>query len=280
MGFNTPCTAVSILSHYYIALDLPYVNGASASQCLDVYYRKGATKDPRPTLVFYHGGGWCEGSKEQELLHILPYLEAGWNAVNVEYRLADEAPAPAAVEDACAALEWVFNNADSFGFEKDKIVLCGSSAGGHLALMAGMTPGEHYSEDRATVAAIINWFGITDVVDLLSESPQLENHQREFAVSWLAEQSEQQNIAQSVSPLSYVRSGLPPILTIHGDQDELVPYSHAVRLHQALDSQQVPNELVTVTQGGHGEFSEAQMLSIFKNTSLFLNKHLPVKGIK
>ncbi|RPH36360.1 hypothetical protein EHM92_04620, partial [bacterium] len=64
---------------------------------------------------------------------------------------------------------------------------------------------------------------------------------------------------------------LPPVLTIHGDSDKVVPYSHAVRLHKALDAAEVPNKLVTIPGGGHGGFTRGQMAGIFKEIREFLS---------
>ena len=80
-------------------------------------------------------------------------------------------------------------------------------------------------------------------------------------------------IARRVSPLSYVRKDNPPIITIHGDADNVVPYSHAVRLHQALDKAGVPNELFTVKGGGHGQFSDEDNREAYSAVWLFLAKH-------
>ena len=78
------------------------------------------------------------------------------------------------------------------------------------------------------VAAIINWYGVTDVVDLF-EGPNQEG----FAVRWLSARDNSKETARRVLPLQYVRAGLPPILTIHGDADTIAPYDHAVRFAQS-----------------------------------------------
>jgi dipeptidyl aminopeptidase/acylaminoacyl peptidase len=79
-----------------------------------------------------------------------------------------------------------------------------------------------------------------------------------------------EEVAKRVSPLTYVRSGLPPIFTIHGDADKIVPYSHAVRLHEALTKAGVQNKLYTVPGGGHGGFTVEQNLQAFEAIRAFL----------
>ena len=103
------------------------------------------------------------------------------------------------------------------------------------------------STEELKVAAIINWYGISDVVDLIDRPPGPSGN---FTEAWLGSRTDREEVAKRVSPLTYVRPGLPPILTIHGDADPIVPHSHAIRLHQALDEVGVPNKLFTVVPGG------------------------------
>ena len=76
-----------------------------------------------------------------------------------------------------------------------------------------------------------------------------------------------------MSPLSYVRAGLPPILSIHGDADPTVPYQHGVRLHEELAKAGVANELHTVPGGRHGGFDREETVAIFDTIDRFLTKH-------
>ena len=86
-----------------------------------------------------------------------------------------------------------------------------------------------------------------------------------------------EEIAHRVSPLAYVRADLPPIITIQGDADPTVPYSHSLRLRDALNKAGVPNELVTIPGGKHGGFSPEERVRIFTAIRQFLTKHnLPV----
>ena len=111
-------------------------------------------------------------------------------------------------------------------------------------------------------AAAINWFGITDVGDVI-DGPNRAN----AAMTWFGSLPNRDEIAKRVSPLTYVRAGLPPILTIHGDADRVVPYQHAVRLHDALTKAGVPNQLLTIPGGGHGNFTPEQRTMIYVDDS-------------
>ena len=70
-----------------------------------------------------------------------------------------------------------------------------------------------------------------------------------------------------------MRKDLPPVLTIHGDADPTVPYTHATRLHAALQSAGVTSELVTIPKGGHGNFPRAEQLRAIAAMRAFLAKH-------
>jgi acetyl esterase/lipase len=250
--------------------DIVYQGANNTQLKLDVWYQHDV-KTPSPTLVYIHGGGWIFGTKEGSVLQFLPFLEKGWTVVNVEYRMAGNSLAPAAVEDTRCALRWVYRNATQWHFDTSKIVLMGHSAGGHLSLITGMLPegtgldNQCYGEEKLNVAAIINWYGIADVNDLIKGS-----NVKNYAVMWMGSQANADEIARRVSPLTYVRSGLPPILSIHGDKDDVVPYSQSRRLHDALDKVKTPNQLLTIKGGGHGGFSQADYVKTYDTIWQFL----------
>jgi acetyl esterase/lipase len=265
--------AGDLSNRYRTVANITYLTANNWDAKLDVYVPREAGA-PNPTLIYIHGGGWVGGTKEGSRTQLLPYLEAGWSVVNVEYRLARVSLAPAAVEDCRCALRWVIRNAKQYNFDTSRLVVTGHSAGGHLSLTTGMLS-PSAGLDRACpgaeelkVAAIVNWFGITDVVDLLDGA-----NMKEYAVTWLSSMPNREEVARRVSPLTYVRAGLPPIITIHGDADPVVPYSHAVRLQEALNKAGVPNQLVTIPGGKHGGFSHDQTVKAFSAIREFLSKH-------
>ena len=234
--------------------------------------------------MYFHGGGWTAGSKDGGLIAALPYLEMGWSIVNVAYRLADVSLAPAAVEDTRCALRWIYRNAEEYNFDLDRLVLTGNSAGGHLSLITGMLtedagldfgcPGDRgrgpQNISPLNVAAIINWYGITDVFDLIERDPGPTGN---YTQAWLGTLQNREEISRLVSPLTYVRPGLPPVLTIHGDADPTVPYEHALRLQVALNSAGVPNQLLTVPGGQHGGFTDDENIIIYRAIRNFLIEH-------
>ena len=262
-------------SSYRLTPNITYLTANNVDVKLDVYQSLKASA-PAPTLLYTHGGGWTGGSKEGSSLTFLPYLQMGWNVVNIEYRVGSVSPAPAAVEDCLCAQRWVYRNAKQYNIDTSRLVVSGESSGGHLALMSGMAPASAGLDrqcpgpENLKVAAIISWYGPTDVVELL-DGPNM----RTYAVNWLSSQTNREEIARRVSPLSYVRPGLPPILIVHGDADPVVPYSQSVRLRDALTKAGVPNELVTVPGGRHNApmgFTPEELRKIWASIVAFLGK--------
>src|SRR6266446_3767802 len=97
-------------NEYLIFPNLTYLAASGYESKLDIYKRRDTTT-PQPTVIFFHGGGRVLGTKEAAVMSIVPWLEMGWNVVNVEYRMARVAPAPAAVEDGQCALRFVVDGA-------------------------------------------------------------------------------------------------------------------------------------------------------------------------
>ncbi|HEY6181951.1 MAG TPA: alpha/beta hydrolase [Terriglobales bacterium] len=273
--------SILVGQHFRAEPNIVYKTNSNYEAKLDVYYPE-KSDAPVPVAMMIHGGGWVAGTKEQSVLYLLPFLQMGFAVVNVEYRMGPVALAPAAVEDCLCALHWVGRNAKKYHFDLSKVVITGGSAGGHLALTTAMIPASagfeneclveddsgwtgKFIDTRPQVAAVVNWFGITDVNDML-EGPNKHG----YAVSWMGSLPNREDLAKKVSPLTYVRAGLPPILTIHGDNDKLVPYSHGVRLHQALTKAGVKNQLYTIPGGGHGGFTDEEELKAWEVVRAFL----------
>ncbi len=268
---STTWSAVAA-NQFRVVPGITYLTASNWEAKLDVYTP--TTPGPHPVVVHIHGGGWTGGSRESVVLRALPYLELGFAVVNVSYRLARVAQAPAAVEDCRCALRWIVRNAKEYGFDAGRIVVTGYSAGGHLALTTGMlTPAAGLDRqcpgtEDLKVAAIVNWFGIADVVDLLDGA-----NMRPYAVEWLGSRPERVEAARRISPLTYVRKDVPPVLTIHGDADPTVPYQHATRLHAALQQAGASSELVTIPGGRHGNFPPADQTRAVEAVRAFLAKH-------
>src|SRR5580693_5406396 len=263
-------TAVLIATHYRVEPNLLYLSVGGWNGKLDLYLPRRA-RDPMPIALLFHGGGWQSGAKDEIALDVLPYLEMGFAVANVDYRLAHVATAPAAVEDSRCALRWVIRHAKQYGLDVDRLILVGSSAGAHLALMAALAPaaagfdGLCPGDEPLRAAAVINFFGVVDVAALLGPP-----NPRDFAVGWIGDGPQRLELARRLSPITYVTKAAPPIFTAHGDADPVVPFAQAKQLHAALDRVGVPNRLFPLRHGGHGQFDGAEVLTVNRAVRDFL----------
>ena len=186
--------------HYYsdsINKSDSYIN----ERCvLDVYYPK--NKKAYATVVWFHGGGLTGGSKE------LPAAlkEKGICIVGVNYRLYPKAKAPEYIEDAAAAVSWVFHNITALGGDSSLIFVSGHSAGGYLTAMIGLDKSwlNKYNIDANRIAGLIPFSG------------QMITH---FMVRQERGISDKQPVVDNLAPLYYVRPDAPPLLLITGDRE-------------------------------------------------------------
>jgi acetyl esterase/lipase len=235
---------------------------------LDIVQARAPALKNRPAVIVIHGGGWVEGDKANMLERFcLPFVEHGFVVANVEYRLAQSATAPAAVNDVLGAAKWFRDRAADYKVDPNQIIVTGDSAGGHLAMMVGMAPESAGLGPSIKIAAIINFYGISDVPDQL-QGPHLQS----YAVTWVPEQRDRMELAKKLSPITYVRKGLPPVLSIHGDADPVVPYEQSVRLTKELKAAGDQAELITVPGGQHG-FPPDEMSKLWPQIFKWLKKH-------
>lgn len=262
---------------FSVTRDIAY--GDDPEQRLDLYLqgsRVGESfrraPDPRPTLLFIHGGGWLRRDSRPESL-ILPFVEQGWHALGMTYRLGP-GTAPAAVDDGVCALGWVVRNADRFGFDLEKIVVTGLSAGGHLSLTSGILgsrPGHECSPGNGfRVHSVINWYGITDI-EAVESFLAVSNPDSNYALAWIGGESRVTEISAGYSPVHLVGADSPPVLTIHGTDDSVVPHDQAVVLHGRLDELGIRNRLLSVPGGTHGGFTDAQFQQAFAAAFAFVD---------
>lgn len=252
---------------YTVQRDRVYAVHGSQALCMDIYLPpEHNTLNGNTLVVFFHGGCWVAGTKEDAMAQLEPFLDLGMIVANVEYRTAQVGCAPAAIQDGCAALRWLLAQADELRIDPDRVIVAGVSSGAHLALMTGLLgplptctfddlaelsaaiqsgPRAH---SHSHVRAIINWSGVTDVAALLS-GPEA----RAYAAAWLGAGATERR-ARLVSPLYALRPGGPPVLTIHEINDPEVPISQALRLQDALTTAGVRHQFVGIPGTEHGAY--------------------------
>jgi acetyl esterase/lipase len=253
-------------------IDVIYTTAKDWEGRMDLYLPP-ASKGPSPIVINIHGGGWNKGVKESQT-GFSTFFKMGYAVANIEYRLSDQASAPAAVEDARCALIYLIKNAKELNIDVNKIVIMGGSAGGHLALMAGLLGNDHRFDtncpgvENIKVAAIINKYGITNVWDWGNG----ERIRSKSMARWLGDRKDDRKFAMSVSPINYINKDNPPVFIVHGDADPVVPYEHSVDLHKKLKDVGVKTEFMTVEGGLHGKFTKEQNSEVNKAITKFLKE--------
>lgn len=256
------------------------VNGRALP--LDLYRPANAGDAPLPLIIWVHGGGWKGGSKDR-INRCVGMLEHGYAIASVEYRLSGEAIFPAAVEDCKAAVSFLRLNAKKFGLDPDRFGAWGSSAGGHLVSMIGVTGDDptfdtHPVTQKASskVQAVCNWFGPSDFLRM-NDFPGKIDHdaadspESRFIGAPIQDHPEQ---SQKANPINYVSASDPPILHMHGDDDLSVPFNQSELLHAALQEAGVDTELYRVKNGGHGfRNSVDSPESLFNRSADFFDTH-------
>ena len=234
-------------------------------------YLPPAKNGPSAVVINIHGGGWNKGVKESQT-GFGTFFKIGFAVANMEYRLTGQATAPAAVEDARCALLYLIKNAKELNIDVNRIVVMGGSAGGHLALMAGLLENDYRFDgncrgvENVKVAAIIDKYGISDVWDW----GYGKNITSKSASAWLGAKATDKEFAMSVSPINYVTKSSPPTFIVHGDADPTVPYQQSVDLHKKFLEAGVRTEFVTVKGGLHGKFTKEQNSDLNKSIVAFL----------
>lgn len=259
-------TSVEYPDRYTAEIDVLYTQEGNWKGYMDIFTNPNAT-NPTPVVINIHGGGWKSGQKESQT-GLETFFSRGYAVANVAYRLVDVAPAPAAIEDVRCALLYIYKNAEALNIDPSKIVIMGGSAGGHLALMAGLL-GNNRSFDsncpnseHIKVAAIIDKYGVSDLTPLAyRNSPR----------DWLGLNNIDAEFVKIVSPINYVSKNSPPIFIAHGDADPIVPYKQSIILYKRLKAHKVKTRLLTIKKGKHGNFTKKQNILLSKNIWKFLN---------
>ena len=221
---------------------------------LDLYRPKEAS-DTLPVVVWVHGGGWKNGSKDR---CPAAWLAAhGFAVASINYRLTHQAQWPAQIDDCRAAVRWLRENAKTFNLTPDRIGAWGSSAGGHLVALLGTLDPPDSEGTSSQVQAVCDWFGPTDLLTMppntISETrTEADIAQSNGAKLLGATVRDVPALAKQASALYQVSDDDPPFLIMHGEKDPGVPLSQSQRLHEKLLTAGAQSELKVIANAGHG----------------------------
>ncbi|MBA7682802.1 Dipeptidyl aminopeptidase 4 [subsurface metagenome] len=266
---------------YIVEDDITYGKGGDVELKLDLA-RPAKGKGPFPALVFIFGGSWTTGSRSHFYSGIMDAAERGYVAVTVDYRLTSvrengktKYPFPAQVHDVKCAVRWLRANAKKYKIDPNRIGALGWSAGGHLALMLGLTDSSHRLEGQcgnlefsSRLQAVVNLAGPTELVDWFQE---FEYSAIVDLLGGTPEEVPEQY--EAASPLTYVSKDDAPVLTIHGDSDFVVPPNQADLLDAKMKEVGAPHTLILKKEAGHGRYGLA---NLFEDDPVwdFFDRHL------
>lgn len=216
-------------------------------------------------------GGWYSYLIDGEVLATFTdfLTDEGFTLIAVNHGSSPRYQVPDAVRDVRRAVRHIRANADRFGIDGDRIGVYGASAGGHLSLMLGLTSDEGDAEAADPinqvsnrVQAVVAYFPPVDLKDWVNSESEYP------ALRFDAE------LAPANSPIEFVTEDDPPILLIHGDQDEVVPVNHSQRMHAALQEAGVTTEYIEIEGAGHSFGAPEHSERVEKATLDFFKKHL------
>jgi acetyl esterase/lipase len=213
--------------------DINYTAGGKRAR-LDIYRSKGVDLENAPVLVQVHGGAWTIGAKDQQGLLLMNRMaQRGWVCVAMNYRLAPKHPFPAQIIDVKKAIAWTRENIASYGGDPSYLVITGGSAGGHLAALAALTPGEPdyqpgFEEADTSVAGCVPFYGVYDLGGItgLKSAIAMRDH---FLGPRVFKEDPKTHLDDFVkaSPLAHVSPDAPDFFVLHGANDSLVDVRQA-----------------------------------------------------
>jgi acetyl esterase/lipase len=246
---------------------------------LDIYaVKREFATNPLPVIIFLHGGGWETGDKRSRLGKgsSIFFAKNGFFCVSINYRLSGEAIFPAQIHDAKAAVRWIKANSKKYNLEPEKIGVWGHSAGGHLSALLG-TSSDHpeiegscgSNEYSSRVQAVATSAAPVDLLQMGGWHNRPESPESRLVGGPLLQR---ETIAKQANPIMYINGSVStPFLIIHGTHDEIVPYSQAELLFNAIDDA----TLIRIKGGDH-DYTGGNIFwgEIYQILLAFFNKHL------
>ena len=248
------------------------------------------TKEKKPAVLYFPGGGFTSADHEKFLEIRYALACAGYVVAACEYRAVPN-KFPALLEDAKAAVRWMRAHASEFGVDADRIGLLGDSAGGYVVQMAGATNGEKnwdvgdFKEVSSDVQAVVSIYGISDLTTI-GEGIGNENVHASAAVTEAlllngpafkdfagASVNADPQKAKAASPIGHVDGTEPPFLLMHGSGDKVVSPLQSKKMFEALQNKKVEAEYVLVRGAEHGDLPWYQP-GVISRVVNFFDRHL------
>lgn len=257
-GIASTAVPAEVIEHKNIT----YVRYGIRELQLDLYMPKtltnNANSNPVPGVILVHCGGWRSGFRTHLTPMAIELAKAGYVAATITYRLAPEAQYPAAVYDVKAAIRWLRSHAADYGVDPTRIAVGGSSAGGQIASLTGMTNGLRRFDPQAQHSGVSSDAQLILNIDGLSDFTSAEARKHEdppgkgvsSAGSWFGgNYAEQRDLWHDASPTYYVGESSPPILFLNSAQERF----HVGRDEMVgkMNVYGIPSKVVTLPETPH-----------------------------
>lgn len=223
---------------YDIHRNLDYAGNGNIRQALDVYIPQNRISEELPVVVYIHGGGWRRGSKNYAGRG-LPFLRTGrYIFAAINYRLVDEAPILEMVYDCKAAIRYLKSNAEKYGIDKSKIGVWGTSAGGHLSAMIGLTSSSkalegdigNFKNENGAVTCAVNAFGPSNFLTQFKRFEEALEKSERFESFFNSDME----AVKLTSPINHADADCIPFFIYHGAEDKTVSIKESENLFNKL----------------------------------------------
>lgn len=209
----------------------------------------------RPVVMVIHGGGFVGGTRKQMAPLCMTIANQGMIVFNVEYRLAPAYPFPAPIEDVRCGLRWIAKHATSYGGDPSRLGVTGESAGAYLAAMTLFPPPDAFNDQpcpegapaRPAIKAAVLYYGVYDLIK--SYDYDFPGMHWIYRLALRGKPEDDPEHFYLLSPIAYLRPGLPPILIQVGLKDPLYPESK--NLYDRLKEMGAPVSIITYPDAGH-----------------------------
>lgn len=251
---------VSAWSQMTTHTDIAFANTGQQDLLLDLYLPEGVSQ--APLIVWLHGGAWRAGSKDN--VDALSIVEHGFAIASIGFRNSGEATFPAQIHDIKAAIRFLRAQAANYGYDDSRIAVWGVSSGGHLAALTGVSNGSaelegtlgDFASESSDVQAVVDYSGPSNLHSILHQSTPHGVGVRAPAMELLlgkpVEDASIQNLVTLASPALQVTASAPPLLLMHGVQDNQVPINQAIELQQAYEAAGAHVEAEWILEATHG----------------------------
>lgn len=224
---------------------------------LDIYLPPNA-KGKVPLVIFVHGGGWLGNDKYADIGYmkktVAEIVSSGYALASIDYRFATQAIFPAQMQDCNRAVSFLIDNAEKYGFDKNRMAVMGFSAGGHLASLMGLSKNNNVDSFFMTgtnksfsFKAVVDFYGPAELILFPGANDPKSPESQLIGATPLS----RPDLAKGASPVTYVDKNDPPFLIIHGEKDDLVSPKQSQLLSSWLNVVGVQNELIIVKDAPH-----------------------------